>query len=288
MNRIQIKIEKDFNLDHIFDCGQCFRWEKEEDGSYTGVASGKVARMAYEDGVLTIEGPGAGAGDGGAGGAGACDGACAGDEEFWRDYLDLDRDYGQIKKSLKGVGDAIEYGYGIRILNQDPWETLISFIISQNNNIPRIKGCIEKLCRLYGEPLGTFRGKEYFGFPGPEDLAEADLSEVKLGYRAGYITDTARRVCEQGMPEAGELLDCKGVGPKVANCILLFGYRKYDSFPIDVWMKKIMNQLYGFDEEDRKGMEKFARENFGQNSGFAQQYLFYYVRGLAIDKYAGA
>ena len=216
----------------------------------------------------------------------------SGSEEFWRDYLDLGRDYGKIKEKLSEddeiIGAAIEYGSGIRLLNQDRWETLISFIISQNNNIPRIKGCIEKLCAMFGKPIGTFRGKEYFSFPERERLAgisEEDLEPVRLGYRARYIVETAK--ADIDLEKASELdtpslyrylLSLTGVGPKVANCILLFGFSRYDSFPVDVWVRRVMNRLYGFDEKDMKGMTRFAEEKFGSLGGFAQQYLFYYIR----------
>lgn len=145
---IEIRGVRDFNAEHIFDCGQCFRWNREEDGSYTGVAGEYIANIRYDSGTVYIDG--------------------SGSEEFWRDYLDLGRDYGKIKERLSEddeiIGAAIEYGSGIRLLNQDRWETLISFIISQNNNIPRIKGCIEKLCAMFGKPIGTFREKSIFHF----------------------------------------------------------------------------------------------------------------------------
>lgn len=269
---MQIKIEKDFNLDHIFDCGQCFRWEKEEDGSYTGVAFGRAVNMAYDGEVLTIdEAPRL---------ARASSGA------LWRDYLDLATDYGQIKAKLSSddkMKAAIDYGYGIRILNQDPWETFVSFIISQNNNIPRIKGCIEKLCEMFGDNIGEFRGKERFSFPNVETLATLsvqDLAPVKLGYRAPYIIESAKKVKAEGLPTKENLLEFKGVGPKVANCIKLFALRDTASFPIDTWMVKIMNHLYGFDESDKRGMQNFATSHFGQYGGYAQQYLFYYARSL--------
>lgn len=302
---MQIKIEKDFNLDHIFDCGQCFRWEKEGDGSYTGVAFGRAVNMAYDGEVLTIdEAPRlARASSGADGGAprsaaasdaldeagdvlrGAPRSAAAGDA-LWRDYLDLATDYGQIKAELSSddkMKAAIDYGYGIRILNQDPWETFVSFIISQNNNIPRIKGCIEKLCEMFGESLGEFRGKVRYSFPAIETLAgltAQDLAPVKLGYRAPYIIESAKKVKAEGLPTEENLLEFKGVGPKVANCIKLFALRDTASFPIDTWMVKIMNHLYGFDEGDKKGMQDFAASHFGQYGGYAQQYLFYYARSL--------
>ena len=256
MDKYEVTIEKDFNLDHIFDCGQCFRWEKEDDGSYTGIALGRRVNMAYSGSVLTITG--------------------ATKEDFdmvWRDYLDLDTDYTKIKDAIDIDQKIKDYGCGIRILKQEPWETLISFIVSQNNNIPRIKGCIEKMCQLCGDEI-----EGGYAFPRPEQLMNADLSSVKLGYREKYILDTARRVYEEGYVDKDHIEKYLGVGPKVANCINLFGLRKYDSFPIDTWMEKIMNRLYGL--EKKKDMAAFAKEHFGKYGGYAQQYLFYYARSL--------
>lgn len=293
-----IKEVKDFDLKHIFDCGQCFRWEEEEDGSYTGTAFGKTVNMRLErGGAGGTESEGSGASE-------TCadrliiDGASEEDfEKIWRPYLDLDRDYGEIKRTLAAgdpvVGNAIKSGEGIRLLNQDNWETLISFIISQNNNIPRIKKCIENLSAAFGEELPEYRGRKRYAFPTFEALAELepeDLAEIRLGYRARYITETAKRVASDGgemlyslnkipTKEAYEYLTSLcGVGPKVANCILLFSMEKYESFPIDVWVRRVMNRLYNIDEGDIKGMAAFASEKFGEYGGFAQQYLFYYMR----------
>lgn len=297
---------RDFNLDHIFDCGQCFRWTRHEDGSWVGIAGGQVVRMHLSpfpaksvlpelsngssidgiDGILTIEGT---------------------DEErfkdFWFDYLDLGRDYGEIKKSLSEndsqMSDAIQAGSGIRILKQDFWETMVSFLISQNNNIPRIKGCIESLCRLYGEPVTDIydaaADAEWFSIPSPEmlsNLCEEDLKECRMGYRAKYMIEMAKQVLERGGADAvyeqiltsdnpiEALTEFTGVGPKVASCIALFGVGRYDAFPIDVWMRRAMNTVYGIEENRMAQMQEYAREHFGQYGGFAQQYLFYYIRGL--------
>lgn len=274
---------KDFNLDHIFDCGQCFRWEKNEDGSYSGIAYGKIVTMSYEQeqGILKIHN------------------SCEEDfNNIWKHYLDLDRDYSEIKTILMEkdtvIKTAINYGQGIRILNQEKWETLLSFIISQNNNIPRIKKNINSLAELMGEKVGEYNGKVYYSLPTPQVLAAAeveDLASCKLGYRAKYLIETARQVRDEGIgslehladPEvsASETLEALrkycGVGPKVANCISLFSMGKIDSFPIDTWVKKVMNQLYGIPEKEMKKMAEFAEETFGEYGGIAQQYLFYYI-----------
>ena len=271
---------KDFDPVHVFECGQCFRWNDEGDGSYTGVAGGRAVSVSFEEGRLTL------------------DNCTENDfEEFWKDYFDLKRDYGEVMAELSGhdevMARAVKYGHGIRILQQDPWEALISFIISQNSNIPRIKKCIESLCSCFGESLGIYKGKERFAFPPAEKLAGlsvSDLKECRLGYRDEYIIRTAQAVASDGGRELYRMTGAPtaeaeayirslhGVGPKVAGCILLFGLGKYDSFPIDVWMKRIMHRLYGFEEKDLKGMAAYADKNFGKLSGFAQQYLFYYAR----------
>lgn len=275
----------DFHADHIFDNGQCFRWNREEDGSYTGTAFGKVINIGYQNGTLRIE-----------------NSTTEDYEKIWKGYFDLDRDYGKIKKLLTEndsvMAGAIAYGYGLRILKQDPWETIVSFIISQNNNIPRIKKCVESLCEKHGEPIEEYRGKIYYSFPSPETLAvlsENAMDPCRLGYRAKYILETAKQVAADGgerlaqMEHASDetameyLLSLCGVGPKVANCIMLFGLGKLESFPLDVWIKRVMHKLYHIKEEDRKAMNAYAASHFKGYGGIAQQYLFYYVRNLSKE-----
>ena len=298
---------KDFNLDHIFDCGQCFRWSRQPDGSYTGIAMGKPVNVSLKE-VPAGEGSGADVSAEPDGCASprldlVIDNCSADDfEKIWRSYLDLDRDYGAIKAALSEsdevMAKAISEGEGIRILRQELWETMVSFIISQNNNIPRIKGCIEKLARLFGEPAGEYGGVEYYNVPSPEVMAELtaeDLAPVRLGYRAPYLVETAKQVeakggmdvvaaelAATGTPEEAceYLRGFQGVGPKVASCIALFGLGRLEAFPIDVWVRRVMNRLYGIEEKDIKGMNAYAAEHFGANGGIAQQYLFYYIRGL--------
>lgn len=287
MNGVVKKQVRDFHPDHIFDCGQAFRWEREEDGSYTGIAGDHIANIQFRP---------------------QSEGASQGElvisntteeefEGFWKGYLDLDRDYGKIKTCLSEkdslIKDAIVHGSGIRLLRQEPWETLLSFLISQNNHIPRIKKCINSLCENFGQKAGSFRGRTYYSFPQPEDLAglePEDLDVCKLGYRAKYIIGTARQVLGDGVEQLkamGEpgvsseqafdyVTHFCGVGPKVANCILLFSMGKYNSFPVDVWVKKVMKELYSL--ESPKDIADFAEHTFGEYGGFAQQYLFYYIR----------
>lgn len=282
---------RDFELKDIFECGQCFRWNPEEDGSYSGVAFGRAVNILYEkegdreEGTLIIRN------------------STAEDfENIWKKYFDIERDYGQIKEELSEndeiMAKAVEYGRGIRILNQDEWETLISFILSQNRNIPLIKKSIEEICRRYGEPVYDFNGNIRYAFPRPEvlaDVSEEELSECRLGYRARYVTETSKVIAGEtdrlySMTKASykEALDyltglC-GVGPKVANCILLFSMEKYESFPIDVWVRRLMSALYGTDENNLKEIREYSDKKFGRLGGFAQQYLFYYARENNIGK----
>lgn len=304
---------KDFDLRHIFECGQCFRNRKLAENEYLVAATDRIVTMRTEKIRNGKARTGKTRTDESSGSEDALVNLeispCTEEEfdGFWKKYLDLDRDYGAIKKRLcrndEIMRDAVRYGEGIRILGQDLWETIISFIISQNNNIPRIKGCIEKLCRLAGKRIDTKLCRDDFehgddvrtpeggstdatllpyAFPGAEDIAGLtldDLACVRLGYRAKYILSAARTVTEKGLPESEEeLLELMGVGPKVANCILLFGMAKYESFPIDVWVKKVMHELYGLKRDDMEAMKRFAAENFGELGGFAQQYLFFYMR----------
>lgn len=317
MDKFVFENVKDFNPDQIFDCGQCFRWEKQKDGSYIGTALGVIARISYIPSKpereicegcgsmnlevcdsMTLEG---------CGGTVVVEELCGGENsghnekrQQWYHYLDLDRNYGEIKRILSSnddvLSEAIKYGEGIRILNQQPWETLLSFIISQNNNIPRIKKCINGLCEAFGNYIGEYDGTAYYDIPEPAALAkltEEDLAPVRLGYRAKYIIETAKAVqADNGRflqstrtmssKEAYDyLIGLCGVGPKVANCIMLFSMEKQDSFPIDVWVRRVMNRLYGIDENDIKEMKRFATHHFGRYGGMAQQYLFYYMRWIA-------
>lgn len=290
-NKIVFKNVRDFSLDHVFDCGQCFRWKKESDSAYYGVVGEDFARVCFEpdsssetSGTVIVE-------------------SYNNDEDFWVQYLDLARDYGAIKKLLAKdddvMADAIKYGSGIRILNQNVWETLVSFIISQNSNIPRIKNCIETLCREHGKEIGEYQGEKLFSFPDIKTIAslkEDDLKPCRLGYRAKYIAEAARQINRDGgavLDVASSmddqevlkyLLNVSGIGPKVASCIMLFSMGKLNIFPIDVWVKRVMNRLYAIGENDVAGMKEYAARHFGKYGGIAQQYLFYYIRQLSVSK----
>lgn len=282
----QYKIENNGSLvlKHISECGQCFRWNEELDGSYTGVFKNNVLNAKEQNHQIIF------------------DGICDGDiKEIVTQYFDLDRDYDDIKNKLSKIDEplknSIDYGSGIRLLNQDLWETTISFIISANNNIPRIKGIIERMARRYGNKI-EWKGNEYYTFPTPEQLSKAsveDLRALGLGFRDKRIYDTTKLVIskqidleklkqETDSKKIKEtLLTLPGVGPKVADCIMLFSTLKcLDVFPVDVWVRRVMNELY-FKLPDetklkRDQIEKLATEKYGDLAGLAQQYLFYWKR----------
>ena len=273
-----------FELKDIFDCGQCFRWNIEEDGSYTGVFGNNVLNVKKENDVVTFKG------------------ICEGDIKKTVDYyFDLNRDYKKIKDKLSKIDNnmkvSIEYGKGIRILNQDLWETIVSFIISANNNIPRIKGIIERLSKKYGKEI-EYNGKKYYTFPSVEELKDVSVEDFRslgLGFRDIRLYETIHMILEGKVDldklrknantnEVREqLLTLSGVGPKVADCILLFSdLKRFEVFPIDVWVRRVMNDLYIKQEDEnkvsKKQIQRLAEEKFGNLAGLAQQYLFYWRR----------
>ena len=279
----KIKNVKSFEPVHIFDCGQCFRWDKELDGSYTGVFKGNVMNVKKDGNNVTFKG------------------ICNGDiEEICKDYFDLNTDYEDIKEKLSKIDDNVKtsvgYGSGIRILNQDLWETIISFIISANNNIPRIKGIIDRISKKYGTEV-NWNGTKYYTFPTVEELSKAsveDLRALGLGFRDVRVYETTKKILnkevdlnklteEKDTEKVREkLLTLPGVGPKVADCILLFSTLRFEVFPIDVWVRRVMNDLYIKNPDETKvnkrEIEKLAKEKYGNLAGLAQQYLFYWKR----------
>lgn len=281
--KYEIKDMESFELKHIFDCGQCFRWNEEEDGSYTGVIKQGILNVKKENGLITFEG--------------MLDGNI---KEIVIDYFDLNNNYEEIKNKLSKIDDnmkkSIEYGYGIRILNQDLFECIISFIISANNNIPRIKGIIERLSKKCSRRV-IYNEKEYYLFPSVSELSKLsveDLRSLGLGFRDIRVFNTCKKIKEKvvdldklkEMKNSDEireeLLKLDGVGPKVADCIMLFSLKRYDVFPIDVWVRRVMNDLYIHNENEgkvnKKEILKIANELYGNICGLAQQYLFYYRR----------
>lgn len=272
-NNIVITHLPDFELKHTFDCGQCFRFYPENDGKYTGIAFNKAVTLSQTNDTVILENTN-----------------IKTFNDIWLNYLDLNNDYSNIKKTLSGnecMDEAIKEGFGIRILKQDLFETIVSFIISQSNNIPRIKKIIETLCCSYGNPI-DYNGKIYYSFPSPEVILESDLSVLHAGYRDKYIIEAAKTVVNKpsfldelraaSTPEAKKMLmSIHGIGNKVSDCILLFGLGKADSFPVDVWMKRIMEKLYFKRECSIQEISEYASKKFGNYSGYAQQYLFYYA-----------
>lgn len=279
-----LKKQNSFELKDIFECGQCFRWNEEEDGSYTGVIKDGIINVKKENEDIVFLG------------------ICNKDiKEVIYEYFDLNKDYERIKEKLSNIDEylktSVEYGKGIRILNQDLWETIISFIISANNNIPRIKGIIERLSKKYGNEI-EWNGKKYYTFPSCEQLKDVTVQEYRnlgLGFRDVRLYETTQMILNKEVdleklennPNTqevrNELLKLSGVGPKVADCILLFSdLKRFDVFPIDVWVRRVMNDLYIKEPDETKvsksKIEKIAEEKFGKLKGLAQQYLFYWRR----------
>lgn len=271
-----------FELKHILDCGQCFRWNENEDGSYTGTAFNKTIRVIKEGKEIYLKG------------------AKIEDEKLWLHYFDIERDYGKIINELSNdevLKEAIKHGEGIRILNQEPFETLISFIISANNRIPMIKRAVYNISKRFGNKM-SFEGKEYYSFPKPSVLSQAsveDLMECGCGFRAPYILETSKEIANGNANleyimsldtdcAQKELIKLKGIGPKVADCIMLYSMGKNDAFPVDVWVKRVMQYFYLAPDVSLKKIRDFGRERFGHLAGFAQQYLFYYARDLKGKK----
>lgn len=252
------------NLSDTLNCGQCFRWEKSIDNTFIGIVGSKLTELCQADDFILFKN-------------------VTKNEfnSFWYDYFDLNTDYQAIQAELSfdtAIKAAYEYAGGIRILRQPSFETLCSFIISQNNNIPRIKGCINKLCQKFGEPIDD----NFYGFPTAEALAalsKEDLAGLSLGYRDEYIIDCAQKIVSKeidldiistaDIDEARRQLRLiKGVGPKVAECVLLFGFYRIEAFPVDTWIKKVLNYFY------KDGFPVRAKAY----AGIAQQYLFHYMR----------
>lgn len=257
----------------FFDCGQSFRFFNCENGAYTGVAFGNVIEIKEEKNgwIITTSGKL--------------------EKNILEDFFDLKRDYGQIENFLKKdetMKNAVDFGRGIRILKQDFFEILLTFIYSQRSNIPKIAKCTEETSRLFGDKI-IYKGKEYYAFPTPKqmkNITEKDLETVKCGYRSPYIVDAVNKVNSgeitfenlKNLPYEKvkeKLMTIKGVGEKVADCVCLFSFGFFEAFPTDTWIKKAMKQLYGVEE---KQIKETSDKMFGNLSGIAQQYLFYYLR----------
>ncbi|MDQ0150632.1 DNA-3-methyladenine glycosylase family protein [Eubacterium multiforme] len=289
-NKVILNEVKNFNIKQILECGQCFRWEKINDEDYIIIAYGRVIEVLQEGDRVTI--------------------LNSNEEDFkniWISYFDLERDYGKIKEELSKdeiLKKSVDYGYGIRLLNQEPFELLISFIISARNSIPSIKKTIKKISERWGREI-DYKGEKFYTFPTPEmlkNVTEDEIRETGASFRSKYIVDTVARVNED--LENGEgvynlnriasltddechnaLQEFKGVGAKVSDCIMLFSMSKYSAFPVDVWVKRAMMHFYNAEEGSLNKIRIFARDQFKDLAGFAQQYLFYYARenNIKID-----
>lgn len=275
----------EFEPRDIFTCGQAFRWYEEVDGSFTFISHGKVANAKKVGDKIFLKGVDKKSFD-----------------QIFYNYFDLSRDYKLVIEELakdEVMKNATDYGKGIRILNQDKFETIISFIISANNQIPRIKKSIEKISEMYGDYLGEDENRKYFSFPSAEKLSLArpeDLREfARVGFRDKRIVETANLI-KDGRVNIDEidkmeledarrtLQELPGVGPKVADCILLFAFDRKESFPVDVWIKRVMEELYLKEVTPKSKIAMRGREVFGKNAGFANQYLFYYGRENKLGK----
>lgn len=303
-DKVILKEVKNFNIKQILECGQCFRWEKISDTNYIVFAYGKVIEVVQEGDEVTI--------------------LNTNEEDFktiWTKYFDLETDYGTVKDVLAKdeiLKKSVEYGYGIRILNQDPFEMLISFIVSARNSIPSIMKTIKKMSESWGNEV-EYKGKKYYTFPTPEAIKGATLEEIQstgASFRSKYIVSTIERVNSaietkkdminnpdkylgEDRPECLDydleyiknldddachiaLQKFMGVGAKVADCIMLFAMGKHSAFPVDVWIKRAMIHFYVAPDVTLPKMRIFARDKFGALSGLAQQYLFYYARENSI------
>lgn len=265
-NQLFVTGSSRFSARQTFTCGQCFRWTEQPDGSYLGIVRGIPARVSDQDGALVLS---------------------SDEQQFsqlWRDYFDCDTDYAAICDSFAVdafTAAAADFGRGIRILRQEPWEALCTFILSQCNNIPRITGIVDRLCTLLGKPI-SFEQQTLYAFPTPEQLANCtpeDLASLRAGYRTPYLIAAAQAVCSGAVDFSAlsrmdtdaarrEIMQLRGVGRKVADCFLLFGLHKLDAFPVDTWMKKAAAYYSG-------DMKRFINSPY---AGVYQQYFFFYTR----------
>jgi len=290
---VLIEEVKNFKLKHIFECGQIFRFEEISEGNFIVIAFGKLIELKEESNNILIYN--------------------STEEEvrnIWLKYFDLDRDYSKIKEELSKdnlLRESIEFGHGVRVLNQDPFEMLLSFIISARNNIPSIKKTVNKISTMWGQKI-DYKGNIYYAFPSIYEIKDATLEEIQetgASFRSKYIIDTIQNVYnstkERENLKGNEdnpylkynldyikslnddechdaLQEFKGVGAKVADCIMLFSMEKTSAFPVDVWVKRAMIHFYGAEDSSLNKIRIFARNKFGKLAGFAQQYFFYYAR----------
>ena len=278
MNELKIKVDY-FNLKYTLECGQCFRWHKVDENYYIGIIKDRLIKIRQEDNYIYV---------------------LSNNEENLeqavREYFELEKDYEAIEKRIikvdEYVNKAVGNTSGLRHLNQDLFETIISYIISANNNIPRISKSVNEISKRYGKKI-KYDGEEYYLFPTSEQLKNVTIEEYRdcgVGFRDKYIYNTVRAINsgEFNLDEIKDLLtnllrekllSLMGIGPKVADCILLFSCGRQEVFPIDVWVERVMKKLY-FKEENvsKKEILKYSNDNFGSDAGIIQQHLFYNIR----------
>lgn len=262
---LKIKNFENIDLGQTFDCGQCFRWQKTT-GGYTGIFKGNELTISQNENEIIIKNTN-----------------INDFKKIWCEYFDFETDYKKIGENISTLHPILKKAYkecsGIRILKQEPWETLCSFIISQNNNIPRIKKIIKSLCDLFGNKIENSEEKSFPSAQIISKLSLEDLTPIKSGFRAKYILDAAQKVDSDIVnfekikdmdysKAKNTLMKIKGVGPKVADCVLLYGFHKLEAFPEDVWIKKVMNTFF----------KNESPKIFGKYAGIAQQYLYHYSR----------
>ena len=284
-NKVVLMDCESFDIGHTLESGQCFRFKRLGEGAYSIVAYGKVLHIE-QSGVVTRFWP------------------CGLDEfeKLWRGYFDLDRDYAAVKAALSVndpiMAEAVTFAPGIRLMNQDVWECLLSFIISANNRIPMIMQVVRNISHRFGDAIG-----DESAFPTRAQLAAAtleDLAACRAGFRAKYILDAVQKVhggridleafADMPTPDVKrELMSINGVGAKVADCVLLMSCRRREIFPIDVWIRRVVQELYfGGREISLAKLQDFARDRWGENAGFANQFLFHYARINKIGRKSGA
>ena len=284
-NCVVIEGLREFDIKQTLECGQCFHFEKIDEKEYAVVHKKKFLKVKQIGNVLKCENTSV--------------------EEFeniWKHYFDLERDYKHIQDYLivadERLSEAIKENSGVRILNQDFSETLMSFIISQNKQIPHIKTIVKNLSEKYGDYLGTISGMDFYSFPDEiqlKEISEEQYRECKTGFRAPYLFDAGTKIASgdlkyEELKNVGydlakeKLITVKGVGDKVANCVLLFALGYRNAFPVDVWIKRIMEQMYFEGETNNLEIMKCAKDRFGDYGGYAQQYLFYYAREKKLGK----
>ena len=284
-NNVIIEKIIDFDIEEVLECGQCFHFTKLDEKHYEILAFGKYLRIKQTEDMLIL-----------------FDTTLDDFNQIWRTYFDLDKDYKTIKSKILNcdirLEDAINAKPGVRILKQEFFETLISFIISQNKQIPHIKQIVHTISERFGNEIMLPDGRKVYSFPTVNQLdliSEEQLRECKVGFRAPYIRCAVEMVSSGEINEEEllsmsvnhareKLMTIKGVGEKVANCVLLFGLGFTDTFPVDVWMKRIMEYMYFTKPQDKKIIEQFAMEKYGDLAGYAQQYLFFYGRENGLGK----